>query len=171
MIADQWENHLFNNIFVLLVFGLDNMDNDSDGEFEGDLNSEGDEGCNNCNDLLDEMKDRENNFDVRILKLEEAHQLQITELQKHHIEELGVIKKENQDLQRELERRENNENEMKRQIDFLSGMLRETNAKKEDCIKAAKEKQEKQNAGSSVTTSISRIVGKGNFPNFFWIQM
>ena len=87
MIADQWENHLFNNIFVLLVFGLDNMDNDSDGEFEGDLNSEGDGGCNNCNDLLDEMKDRENNFDVRILKLEEAHQLQITELQKHHIEE------------------------------------------------------------------------------------
>ena len=142
---------------------LDNMDNNSCGEFEGDLNSESDEGCN---DLLGEMKDRENNFDIRILKLEEAHQLQITKLQKHHIEELAIIKKENQDLQRELETRENNKNEMKRQIDFLSGMLRETNVKKDDCVKAAKEKQEKQNAGSSVTKSISRIVGMGNFPIF-----
>ena len=172
------------NISVFLVFGLDNIDSESDDEFEGDLNNEDDDGCNNCGDLLDEMKDKENSFDVRILEVEEAHERQITQVIKRYDEELAIIKEENQrlqkeletketnemaiikaenqGLQKELETKERNEKEMKRNIDFLSNMLREADAKREQCLKAAKEKADKQNAGSSVTNSIMKIVGNAS---------
>ena len=62
------------------------MDSESDDEFEGDLNNEDDDGCNNCGNLMD----KENSFDVRIKRYDEA---------------LTIIKEENQHLWKELETR------------------------------------------------------------------
>ena len=62
--------------------------------------------------------------------------------------------------------RTRNKKEMKCNVDFLSNMLREADAKREQCLKIAKEKADKHNPGSSVTNSIIKIVGKSNASPF-----
>ena len=104
------------------------------------------------------MKDKENSFDVWILEVEEAHELQIMQVIKRYDEELAIIKEENQRLQKELETKETNE----------MAIIKAENQglRKELETKERKEKADKQNAGSSVTNSIMKIVGKSNASPF-----
>ena len=57
---------------------------------------------------------------------------------------------------------ENSENEMKCRIEFLSGMLRQAEARREEDARVSQRISDKQHE-SSVTMSVAKIVGKNLF--------
>lgn len=143
------------------------MRNNDDGEtdddlVEGSLEDGKSDSCNNCGRYLDNMTEMEERFDARTHELEETHDQELQELRKSHNKEVAALRNDNAGLKKKIVEQENSEKEMKRQIEFLSGMLRQAEARREEDARAS-QRMSDEHHGSSVTMSVAKIVGKNLF--------
>ena len=93
---------------------------------------------------------------------EETHDQELQELRKSHNEEVAALRNDNAGLKKKIVEQENSEKEMKCQIEFLSGMLRQAEARREEDTRAS-QRMSDEHHGSSVTMSVAKIVGKNLF--------
>ena len=138
-----------------------NTDRDGDTDDDGceEIADEKNDSCVSCVNWLDEIKRVEENFSVKMNELEERHQQQLIDLRMSHNAELSALKRENAELTKEKEEKEKQVNEMKQQIRFLSGVLRESDKKEDSSVTNSRNLSDEQRGNLAVTMAITRIVG------------
>ena len=116
---------------ICLVFGLstDRDGNTDDGDECEEKVEEKNDDCPSCINLMDEMKEVEENFTVKMNELEERHQQQLTDLQMSHNAEISTLKREKAQLTKDKQM-----NEMKEQIRSLSGVVGESDKKENGSV-------------------------------------
>ena len=148
-------------LIICLVFGLStdrDGNTDDDDECEENVEEKNDD-CPSCNNLMDEMKEVEENFTVKMNELEERHQQRLTDLRMSHNAELSTLKREKAELTKEIEEKDKQMNEMKEQIRSLSGVVRESDKKEDGSATNPRSLSDEQRGNSAVTMAITRIVG------------
>ena len=131
---------------------------DDDDECEDNVEEKNDD-CPSCINLMDEMKEVEENFTVKMNELEERHQQRLTDLRMSHNAELSTLKREKAELTKEIEEKDKQMNEMKEQIRSLSGVVRESDKKEDGSVTNPRSLSDEQRGNSAVTMAITRIVG------------
>ena len=114
--------------------------------------------CLRCADLQEEIRITDEKVEAKAKETEDVHEKQILEIKRRHEEELGSLKRENAALSRRILQFQNDEREMRRQIDFLSGVVRK--AEKRTAVPSQTDKPTKPSDGTSVTKSVARIIGE-----------